>query len=100
MLERILKIEFLLNLSKQIQETKVSSKFGEIYLCDVFFKRLFLIRYEIHFVFYRRPVYKKLAFEWQIPKQFSGLNPLSLSNNKNYRLKKSGKSGIFPLQQT
>ena len=29
-----------------------------------------------------------------IAKQLSGLNPLSLSNNKNYRLKKNG---VFPL---
>ena len=39
-------------------------------------------------------VYKQLALEWQIAKQLSGLNPLSLRNNKNYRLKKSG---VFPL---
>ena len=31
---------------------------------------------------------------WAIAKQLPGLNPLSLRNNKNYRLKKSG---IFPL---
>ena len=38
---------------------------------------------------YKRPVYKQLALGWQIAKQLSGLIPLSLSNNKNYRLKKS-----------
>ena len=40
---------------------------------------------------------KQLVFRWQIAKQFSGLNPLSLSNNKTYRFKKSG---IFFLKQT
>ena len=44
--------------------------------------------------FYKHPVYKQLALEWQIAKQLPGLNPLSLSNNKNYRLKKNG---VFPL---
>ena len=29
--------------------------------------------------------YEQLALEWQIAKQVSGLNPLSLSNNKNYK---------------
>ena len=32
---------------------------------------------------------KQLALEWQIAKQLSGLNVLSVSNNKNHRLKKS-----------
>ena len=49
----------------------------------------------LHLVFYKQPVYKQLALAWQIAKQLSGLNPLSLSNNKNYRLKKNG---VFPLQ--
>ena len=31
----------------------------------------------------------QLFLKWQIAKQLSGLNSLSLSNNKNYRLKKS-----------
>ena len=44
---------------------------------------------------YKQPVHKQLAFAWQIAKQLSGLKPLSLSNNKNYRLKKNG---VFPLQ--
>ena len=44
----------------------------------------------LHFVFF----YKQLALEWQIAKQRSGLSPLLLGNNKNYRLKKSG---VFPL---
>ena len=35
--------------------------------------------------FYKQPVYKQLDLGWQIAKQLSGLNPLSLSNNKNYR---------------
>ena len=33
---------------------------------------------------------KKLVIGWQIAKQISGLNPPSISNNKNCRLKKSG----------
>ena len=45
-------------------------------------------------LFYKQPVFKQLALGWQIAKQLSGLNPFSLSNNKNYRLKKSG---VFPL---
>ena len=39
-------------------------------------------------LFYKQPVYKQLSLGWQIAKQLSGLKPLSLSNNKNYRLKK------------
>ena len=35
--------------------------------------------------FHNQPVYKRLALGWQIAKQLSGLNPISLSNNKNYR---------------
>ena len=38
--------------------------------------------------------YKQLALGWQITKQLSWVNPLSLSNKKDYRLKKSG---VFPL---
>ena len=34
--------------------------------------------------------YKQLALRWQISKELSGRNPLSLSDNKNYRLTKSG----------
>ena len=41
----------------------------------------------LHIVFYKQPVYKQLALAWQIAKKLSGLNPLSLSNNKNYSLK-------------
>ena len=44
--------------------------------------------------FYKQPVYNQLALGWKIAKQLSGLNPLSLSNCKNYRLKKSG---VVPL---
>ena len=40
-----------------------------------------------------KPVYKKLTLGWQIAKQLSGFNRLSVSNNKDYRLKKSG--GFF-----
>ena len=46
-------------------------------------------------IFYNQPVYKQLALGWQIAKQLSGLNPLLLSNNKNYKLKKSG---VLPFQ--
>ena len=51
---------------------------------------------KLHFVC-KQPVYKQLVLGWQIAKQLSELNPLSLSNNKNYELKESG---IFPLKQT
>ena len=37
--------------------------------------------------FYKQLVYKQLALRWQIAKQLSGLKPLSLSSNKNYRVK-------------
>ena len=40
--------------------------------------------------YYRQPVYKQLAFEYEIAMELPGLNLLSLSGNKNYRLKKSG----------
>ena len=41
------------------------------------------------FIFYnKQPVYKQLALRWQISKQLSGLNPYSLSNNKNFISKK------------
>ena len=43
---------------------------------------------------YKQSVYKQLALGCQIAKQLSGLNPFSLSNNKKYRLRKSG---VFPL---
>ena len=39
-------------------------------------------------------VYNQLALSWQIAKQLSGFNPLSLRNNKNYRLRKSE---VLPL---
>ena len=38
--------------------------------------------------------YKQLPFRWQIAKQLSGFNPLSSSNNQNYRLRKSE---VLPL---
>ena len=38
--------------------------------------------------FHNQPVYKHRALEWQMSKQLLGLKPLSLSNNKNYRLRK------------
>ena len=53
---------------------------------NVLFFFLDIMVISIHF-FYKQLVYKQLALGWQITKQLSGLNPLSLSNNKNYRLK-------------
>ena len=44
--------------------------------------------------FYKQPVYKQLALGLQIDKQFLGINPRSIYNNKNYKL---NKSGFFPL---
>ena len=41
----------------------------------------------LNVVFYKQPVYIQLALAWQIAKQLSGPNPLSLSNNKNCSLK-------------
>ena len=41
----------------------------------------------LHLVFYKQTVYKQLALAWQIAKHLSGLNPLSLSNNKKCSLK-------------
>ena len=46
------------------------------------------------YFFNKQRGYKQLALKWQIAKQLSGLDPLSVSNNKNYRLKKSR---VFPL---
>ena len=40
------------------------------------------------YFFNKQPVYKQVALKWQIAKHLSGLNPLSLNNNRNYRLKK------------
>ena len=37
----------------------------------------------LHLIFYKQPVYKQIALACQIAKQLSGLNPLTLSNNKN-----------------
>ena len=39
------------------------------------------------YFFYKQPVYKQLAVGWQITKQISGLNPLSLSNIKKLQIK-------------
>ena len=39
---------------------------------------------------YKPLFYKQQAFGWQIAKQLSVLNLFSLSNNKDYRLKKIG----------
>ena len=40
--------------------------------------------------FLKQPVFKQLALGWQIAKQLSGRNPISLSNYKNYTVKKRG----------
>ena len=45
-------------------------------------------------LFYKQKVYKQLALRRQIAKQLSVLNPVSISNNKNYRLRRSE---VFPL---
>ena len=37
------------------------------------------------YFFYKQPVYKQLAFGWQIANQLLGFKPLSLTNSKNYR---------------
>ena len=60
------------------------------------YKKIWKIKLHLYF-FYPQLVYRQLALEWKISKQLWGLNPLSLSIDKNYRLKKSG---VFPLQQT
>ena len=44
--------------------------------------------------FYKQLVFKQPTLGWQIAKQLSGISLFSLSNNKYYRLKKSG---VFPL---
>ena len=36
------------------------------------------------YFFNKQPVYKQLVLKWQIAKHLSGMNPLSLSNNRNY----------------
>ena len=51
------------------------------------FANLLMEKSGIDLVFYKQPVYNQLTLAWQIAKQLSGLNPLSLSNNKNYSLK-------------
>ena len=55
-----------------------------------FYSFIFIVPPKIHL----QLIYKQLALGWQIAKQLSGLKCPSLSNNKNYRLKKSG---VFPL---
>ena len=60
---------------------------------QIYFQITSFIYHTLSF-FYKQPAYKQLALRWQFAKQLSGLNSLSLSNNKNYRLKKSG---VFPL---
>ena len=39
--------------------------------------------------FNEQPVCNQLTLGWQTAKKISGLNPLSVSNNKNYALQKS-----------
>ena len=43
---------------------------------------------------YKQQDYEQLALGWQIAMQLPGLNPLPLSINKNYKLKKIG---VFSL---
>ena len=40
------------------------------------------------YIFNKQPGYKQLALKRKLAKQFSGLKSLSVSNNKNHRLKK------------
>ena len=47
-------------------------------------KHIIIFRYTLSF-FYKQSVYKQLGLGWQIAKQLSGLIPISLNNNKNYR---------------
>ena len=65
-------------------------------LKNSFYYRTYMVAGSVYTLicFYKEPVYKQLALKWQIANQLSGLNPVSLSNNKNYRLRKSG---VFPL---
>ena len=50
--------------------------------------------YQFPLFLYKQPVYKQLILGRQSAKQLSGLKPLSLSFNKNHRLKESR---VFPL---
>ena len=38
--------------------------------------------------FYNQPIYNQIVLGWQIAKPVSGFTLFSLSNNKNYRVKK------------
>ena len=68
--------------------TSVSDASENVYLCFYFMISFGIC---IYILLYKETVYnKQLALGWQIAKQLSGLNLLSLSNNRNYRLKKSG----------
>ena len=53
--------------------------------------------FKVHLFFYKEPVYNQLSLGWEIAKQLSELNPLLISNNKNYSLKKSGE--FFPFNK-
>ena len=44
------------------------------------------VKTTLHF-FSKQLVYKQLTLRWQIAKQLSGINPLSSSKIKNYKLK-------------
>ena len=54
-----------------------------------------IINHNVLIFFYKQPIYKQLTLVWQIAKQLSGFNPLSPSNNKNYRFRKRR---FFPLK--
>ena len=64
--------------------------FSQLPLKTIFYKTFGVIfnRARVITIFYKQPVYKQLAHGWKITKQLSGLKQLSLSNNKNYRLRK------------
>ena len=59
-------------------------------VCAKHLQNIYLQIYVNTLIFYKQPVSKQLALRWQIVNQLARLNPLSLSNNKNYRLKKTG----------
>ena len=71
----------------------VITRFKNIAFVPVYFSgtyKILIFKILIVHFFYKQPVYKQLVLGWEIAQELSGLNLLLLSNNKNYRLKKSG----------
>ena len=56
------------------------------------------VQYTIYqtFIFYKQRVYKQLVLRWQITKQLSGPNPLSISNNKKLEIKEKWSFSFVP----